>query len=210
MLSVQVLSWCVLVRSELIEVQSLVFCDIIEFGFQLYQFLPLYFVVVSSSFPLIMCNCHYGWPQKLSKVWGVFVCDDDVFGHKATRETQSLLCVVTDSTFQALVSGVYSVSVDLSAADVGENYKICWDCFLRYFLRLFLFLDAWNVFRRSKKEKINGWTSKFNPFRVRIKFLSLQTTVNIKAFKTGYQNYYFKNLKMFTYKMKDLGDVKVK
>lgn len=39
----QLLSW-----SELIEVQSLVFCDIRERGFKLYQFLPLYFVVVSN------------------------------------------------------------------------------------------------------------------------------------------------------------------
>lgn len=65
-------------------------------------------------------------------------------------------------------------------------------------------------FQEEQKGKDQWLDVKFNPFGVRKKLLSLQTTVNIKAFKTGYQNYYFKNLKMFTYKMKDLGDVKVK
>lgn len=164
MLSVQVLSWCVLVRSELIEVQSLVFCDIIGFGFKLYEFLPLYFVVVSHWLFIPFNNVQFSlWvTAKIIKGVGSFRlwwwC---VWAQSNARDSVTSLCChwLDISQQQALVSDVYSVSVDLSAADVGENYKICWDCFLRYFLRLFLwYLDAWNVFRRSKKEKINGWT----------------------------------------------------
>lgn len=159
MLSVQVLS-CF----ELIEVQSLVFCDIIERGIKLYQFLPLYFVVISNWLFIPFNNVQFSLWVTVKVIKGVgsfglwWWC---VWAQSDARDSVSSLCChwLDISQQQALVSDLYSVYVDLSEADVGENYKICWDCFLRYFLRWFLwYLDAWNVFRRSKKENINGWT----------------------------------------------------
>lgn len=132
--------------------------------FKLCQFLPLYFVVVSNWLFIPFNNVQFSlWvTAKIIKGVGSFRlwwwC---VWAQSDARDSVTSLCChwLDISQQQALVSDVYSVSVDLSAAVVSENYKIYWDCFLRYFLRLFLwYLDAWNVFRRSKKEKINGWT----------------------------------------------------
>lgn len=127
MLSVQVLSWSVL-----IEVQSLFFRDIIERDIKLYQFLPLYFVVVSNWLFIPFNNVQFSlWvTAKIIKgvgsfrLWWWWWC---VWAQSDARDSVTSLCChwLDVPQQQALVSDVYSMSVDLSEADVGENYKIC-------------------------------------------------------------------------------------
>lgn len=106
------------------------FCDIMERGFKLYQFLPLYFVVVPNWLFIPFYNVQFSlWvTAKIIKGVGSFRlwwwC---VWAQSDARDSSHFLCChwLDISQQQALVSDVYSVSVNLSEADVGENYKIC-------------------------------------------------------------------------------------
>lgn len=107
------------------------FFDIRERGFKLNQFLPLYFVVVSNWLLIPFNNVQFSlWvTAKIIKGVGSFRlwwwwC---VWVQSNARDSVTSLCCrwLDISQQQALVSDVYSVPVDLSEADVGENYKIC-------------------------------------------------------------------------------------